>query len=94
MIVYLVSAVALLALDALTFTMLPAGAEANPLVAPLPVLVALALKGVVIALMLAAADLLTRTRRYVVRDVLLVVAIAAGGVGLGSNLAVIMPALR
>jgi hypothetical protein len=71
--------------DAVTGALLPRGAEANPIVAAMPIAAALFLKAVVVVYGIL---LVRMAPKY--RDAVLGAGVLVGGVGLGSNLGVLI----
>jgi hypothetical protein len=71
--------------DAVTGALLPRGAEANPFVAAMPIAAALFLKAVVVVYGILLVRMFPQFR-----EPILGLGAVAGGVGLGSNLAVLL----
>lgn len=82
---YLLVVLGLLA-DSVTFLMLPPGAEANPVVASLPVWMAIVARTSATGLLILSSINLPRPWR----ELMLGIAIAAGFLGAGSNLSVLL----
>lgn len=80
------------AADGVTLAWLPPGAEQNPLVAPLPLPIAWAAKVALIVLVGAVVTALLERGRYrAIAELALIVGVAAGCLGAGSNIAAAAP---